>query len=176
MNFKKIKTRFLLKKILEKEKKKRKKIVLTNGVFDILHIGHIRYLQASKKLGDILVVALNSDKSTKRFKGLKRPIVPEKERAEVISSLDCVDYVLIFNETTAEKTIRCLKPDVYTKGGDHKIKDITEAPLVSLYGGKVKLLPVIDSHSVTILINKILQENPQKFDQKTEYQILHKKN
>ncbi|MCL5090680.1 MAG: adenylyltransferase/cytidyltransferase family protein [Patescibacteria group bacterium] len=166
----KIRKRFSLKKILDLEKKKgKKKIVFTNGVFDIFHVGHLHYLQESKKLGDILIVGINSDKSTKRFKGPKRPLVNQNERVEIIAALDCVDFAFVFNETTAERSIKFLKPDIYTKGGDHKIENIIEAPLVFSYGGEVKVIPATESRSVTLFIEKILNEIPLKLDQSLEY-------
>jgi D-beta-D-heptose 7-phosphate kinase/D-beta-D-heptose 1-phosphate adenosyltransferase len=154
----KIKNLSQLKKIVEKLKKENKKIIFTNGCFDLLHIGHIRYLQEAKKLGDCLIVALNSDNSVRKLKGEKRPLVPEEERAEIISSLSCVDYVIIFEELTPENIILNLKPHIQVKGGDYKIEDIPERKIVESYGGKVMIVPEVKGYSTTNLVEKILEQ------------------
>ncbi|MEN2993839.1 MAG: D-glycero-beta-D-manno-heptose 1-phosphate adenylyltransferase [Thermodesulfovibrio sp.] len=140
-----------LKKEIDNLKKQGKKIVFTNGCFDILHIGHIRYLKEAKKLGDILVVAINSDKSVRKIKPL-RPINPENERAEVLSSLEMVDYVTFFDEETPYNLIKLLKPDVLVKGGDWKVENIVGAELVK----EVYSLPYVEGISTTGIIERVL--------------------
>src|SRR3989344_7071562 len=113
-----------LKKIVAELRAKGKKITTTNGVFDILHIGHIRYLQEAKKIGNILIVAINSDSSTKKIKGPKRPLNNENHRAEALAALECVDYVIIFNEENPMKILGIIKPNIHVKGGDYDINRI----------------------------------------------------
>ena len=146
-----------LKQILQRERKTGKKIVFTNGCFDILHVGHVRYLTAAKKRGDILVIGLNSDSSVKELKGDKRPLIDEKARAELLSSLEVVDYISIFNESTANKIIADLQPDIYVKGGDYQIGKLPEVSTVASYGGEVQLIPVVTGASTTNIIKEILQ-------------------
>lgn len=128
-----------------------KKLVFTNGCFDLIHIGHVRYLREAKKLGDVLIIGLNSDLSVRALKPL-RPIVPEHQRAEVLSSLDMVDYVVIFNEDTPYELIRRIKPDVLVKGGDWKKQDIIGADLVA----EVYSLPFVEGISTTDIVEKII--------------------
>ena len=135
--------------------RKFKKIVFTNGCFDILHMGHVKYLQQAKSLGDILIVGVNSDASVRKLKGELRPIMSEKERAEVIAALECVDYVVIFPEMTPENLIRVVKPDIHVKGGDWKIEQIPEANLVQSYGGKVVIVDEIEGYSTSEIIRRI---------------------
>ena len=151
----KIKTLGSLVKIIRGLKKKGRRIVFTNGCFDILHFGHVKYLQDSKAKGDILVVGLNSDSSVKRLKGAKRPIVSQKHRAAVLAALEPVDYVVIFSEDTPELLIRALLPDVLVKGGDWKIQDIIGSEVVMRNGGKVFSIKFVDGFSTTALIKKI---------------------
>ena len=134
-----------------------RKIVLTNGVFDLVHVGHLRSLQAAKALGDLLIVAVNSDASTRVLKGLERPIVPAAERAELLAGFAAVDFVLIFEEATAEATVAALQPDVYVKGGDYDVsaESLPEAAIVRSYGGHVVLAPLVEGLSSTNLIAKI---------------------
>ena len=131
------------------------KVVATNGCFDILHIGHIRTLQKAKTYGDLLVVGLNSDDSVKKIKGKNRPINNEKERAETLAALGCVDIVVIFNEETAEKFLKSLKPDVYVKSNEYDLDNLPEAEVVRNYGGKTIQVPVIPNFSTTNIIEKI---------------------
>lgn len=152
----KIKTLEELKEIIKNLKKQNKKIVTTNGVFDILHLGHVKYLQEAKKLGDILIVAINSDSSVKQIKGPKRPINNQEARAEVLSALEFVDYVVIFNETNPVKILSEIKPNIHVKGGDYKINQIIEKNVVEKNNGKIVLIPEIKGYSTTDLINKIL--------------------
>ncbi|MFC1454915.1 D-glycero-beta-D-manno-heptose 1-phosphate adenylyltransferase [Candidatus Undinarchaeota archaeon] len=133
------------------------KIVFTNGVFDILHVGHIKYLEEAKGHGDTLIVGLNSDSSVKKIKGEGRPINDESSRASVLSSLSSVDYIVIFSEDTPEKLISALKPDVHVKGGDYNETDLPEAEVVKSYGGKIIIVPLVEGYSTTSLIEKMKQ-------------------
>lgn len=146
-----------LKQIVNKLKKDGKKIVLTNGCFDILHLGHVKYLEEAKKLGDILIVGVNSDKSVRILKGKERPIMPEKERAEIVAALKYVDYVVIFYETNPENVIAQLKPDIHVKGGDYAKDEIPESKLVESLGGKTVILKEIEGKSTSSIIQKILK-------------------
>lgn len=134
-----------------------KRIVFTNGCFDIIHLGHVLYLKSAKEYGDILVVGLNSDKSVKLIKGDKRPVVPQRERAVVLSSIRFVDYVVIFNEPDPYKIIEALKPDVLVKGGDWVIENIIGRDVVESSGGKVYSIPFIEGASSTNIIEEILK-------------------
>lgn len=151
----KIKKSSDLSKLLSRLRSKGKQIVFTNGCFDILHAGHVDYLSRAKRLGDILVVGLNSDSSVQKIKGKRRPINKERNRAKVLASLYFVDYVTIFSEPTPEGLIKKLKPDVLVKGGDWKIEDIVGSNFVRGYGGKVKRIPYIKGYSTTSLVEKI---------------------
>lgn len=141
-----------LKRQIDKIKRDKKKIVFTNGCFDILHIGHIKYLREAKKLGDILVVGINSDSSVKKIKPL-RPINPQQQRAEVIASLEMVDFVTLFEEETPYNLIKLIKPDVLVKGGDWRIENIVGSELVK----EVYSLPYVEGVSTTAIIDRILQ-------------------
>ncbi len=134
-----------------------KTLILTNGTFDVLHVGHVRYLQAARALGDILVVGVNSDMSVRGYKGPGRPIVPQDERAEILAALRCVDYVTIFDEPTAVHLVETLQPDFYVKGGDYTGagKPLPEADAVLAYEGKVHIIPYVEGHSATELIDKM---------------------
>jgi D-glycero-beta-D-manno-heptose 1-phosphate adenylyltransferase len=135
-------------------KSQNKKIVFTNGCFDLLHVGHIRYLQEAKRLGDVLVVGVNSDASVKRLKGPTRPVQIEADRAEILAALSAVDYTVIFTEETPLKLIETVKPDILVKGGDWKIEQIVGSDFVIANGGKVMSLLFIDGKSTTKLIEK----------------------
>ena len=141
--------------LIENWKKEGKKIVFTNGCFDIIHAGHVDYLEKAKLLGDKLIVGLNSDNSVKRIKGKERPIIPEKYRKKVLEALKPVDLVIIFQEDTPENLIKKIKPDVLVKGGDWKIENIVGAKFVKSYGGKVKTIEFVYDISTTKIINKI---------------------
>jgi D-beta-D-heptose 7-phosphate kinase/D-beta-D-heptose 1-phosphate adenosyltransferase len=132
-----------------------KKVVFTNGCFDLLHIGHVRYLQAARKLGDALVVGLNADASVRRLKGPGRPLTPAKERAEILAALTCVDFVTIFGATTPLRLIRALGPDVLVKGGDWTVDTIVGREVVEGRGGKVIAIPFVKNRSTTRTIGKI---------------------
>lgn len=143
-----------LKQIVRRLRSRGKKIVFTNGCFDIIHVGHVEYLFKAKKLGDVLVVGLNNDSSVKKIKGNDRPINNEDDRAKVLASLCSVDYVTLFADSTPEKLIKQLKPDVLVKGGDWKIKDIVGGDFVRSYGGKVKNISFVKGYSTSSLIEK----------------------
>jgi rfaE bifunctional protein nucleotidyltransferase chain/domain len=133
-------------------------LVLTNGVFDLLHYGHLHYLTAARALGDLLIVGLNSDASTRRNKGPLRPLVPEQERAALLLALEPVDELVIFDDPTAEALVAALQPEIYCKGGDYggtAGKVLPEAAIVERYGGRVVLLPYLPDHSTSDLIRLI---------------------
>ena len=134
---------------------KKKKIVFTNGCFDVLHKGHVFYLRRARKLGDVLIVGLNSDLSVRKIKGFGRPVNSQDDRAELLSELKCVDRVIIFNEDTPEKLIRKIRPDILVKGGDWKGKEIAGGAFVRSYGGRVQFLPFVVGFSTTELLAKI---------------------
>lgn len=156
MSKEKIKTIDELKEIVKKLKSENKKIVTTNGIFDIIHIGHIRYLQQAKKLGDILIVAVNSDSSTKKIKGPFRPLNNENDRAEALAALECVDYVTIFSDENPIKILEIIKPQVHVKGGDYNIDKIIEKDAVEKNNGKVVLIPEVKGYSTTEFIKRIV--------------------
>jgi D-beta-D-heptose 7-phosphate kinase/D-beta-D-heptose 1-phosphate adenosyltransferase len=153
----KIKTREDLHAIVEDLKKKEKRIVFTNGCFDLLHLGHVRYLEKAKSLGDILIVGVNSDRSVRNLKGPERPILPEEERTEILSSLACVDYITIFDELTPLELISFLQPHILVKGGDWTKETIVGAEVVEKLGGEVVILPFIEGSSTSNLIGTILK-------------------
>lgn len=132
------------------------KIVFTNGVFDILHVGHARYLAEARALGDALVVAVNTDRSVRGIKGDLRPVVSEMERAEMLGWLACVDYVALFDTPTPVPLIEQVKPAIYVKGGDYRIESLPETPVVRSYGGEVQILSLIEGRSTTRIIEKIV--------------------
>jgi rfaE bifunctional protein nucleotidyltransferase chain/domain len=144
--------------------------VFTNGCFDLLHLGHVRYLQEARKLGDFLVLALNGDESVHALKGPGRPLVPASERAEILAALACIDYVTVFPETTANALLDLLQPAIYVKGGDYvnaqsgepDLARLPEARSVLAYGGAIHLIPYLPGHSTTELIAAIkhLPEKP----------------
>jgi len=149
-----------LKDLLEKIRllrKQGKKIVFTNGCFDIMHVGHVRYLSKAKAKGEILVVGLNSDKSVNTIKGGKRPIVREDQRAEVLASMWCVDYVTVFNEPDPLKLIQAIKPDVLVKGADWSEDKIIGADFVKKNGGQVVRVPLVPEISTSSIMHKILE-------------------
>ena len=142
-----------LKEKIASLKSKNKKTVFTNGCFDILHLGHLKYLEESKKLGDFLIVAINSDKSVKSLKGLGRPVNNYKLRSKNLMELKFVDAVIVFSEQTPINLIKYLLPDVLTKGGDYKARDIIGSRTVERSGGKVVVLPYLKGYSTTNIIN-----------------------
>tara|TARA_B100000579_G_scaffold166387_1_gene135177 strand:- start:483 stop:947 length:465 start_codon:yes stop_codon:yes gene_type:complete len=149
---------FLLKDnidIIKKIKEERKKIIFTNGCFDLLHVGHIRYLAQAKKLGDFLIIGLNSDSSVQEIKGKDRPINSFEDRATLLSALNSVDLVIMFEEQTPENLIKDIVPDILVKGGDYNIEDIVGYQTVIQNGGQVRTLSFYDDYSSTKYINKI---------------------
>ena len=142
--------------LVKKWKNEGKKIVFTNGCFDILHAGHIDYLEKAKNLGDVLIVGLNSDTSIKRIKGKTRPVIPQEYRKRVLEGLRAVDLVIIFEEDTPERLIKEIKPDVLVKGGDWNIENIVGADFVQSYGGKVKTIEFVYDISTSKIIEKII--------------------
>ena len=171
-----------LAELLASQQEREQRIVFTNGVFDLLHLGHLRYLRQARRLGDLLVVGVNSDESTRQLKGSHRPLVPEAERAELLAALDCVDYVTVFAERTAEATLSLLQPEVYVKGADYAERAnrrqdtlldaeelrlmlvsnaslgerLPEARIVADYGGSLALLAYLPGHSTSDLIDRIV--------------------
>lgn len=143
--------------ILDDLRKQNKTIVTTNGCFDILHVGHVRYLEKAKSFGDVLIVALNSDKSVKKIKGDSRPINNEQDRAEVLSALRSVDYVVIFDEDTPLNLLLHIKPDVHTKGADYTIETLPEAKGIINAGGRIEFIQFVEGRSTTSVIEKMKQ-------------------
>jgi len=143
--------------ILQKKREAGKKIGVTNGTFDILHAGHVLYLEAAKKICDILVVSINTDESVKKYKDVNRPINPQEDRATIIASLQGVDYVTFHNEEKMQTTLELLRPDFYIKGGDYTESLLTSSDVLKGWGGKVKILPFIEGKSTTTIIKKIKQ-------------------
>lgn len=133
-----------------------KSVVFTNGCFDLLHVGHVRYLKEAREQGDLLFVGLNDDESTRGVKGPGRPYVGQDDRAEVLAALRYVDYVIIFSEKTAERLVAVLKPDVYVKGGNYRQEELPEATIVTDYGGRVHLTSLIADRSTSDLISTIV--------------------
>jgi len=146
-----------LQKALKEARARGRRIVFTNGCFDLLHIGHLRYLEKAKALGDILVVGVNSDLSVQRLKGPERPILPLEERMEILSGFECVDYVTSFSESTPLELISFLKPDVLVKGGDWTKETTVGREVVEGSGGEVAILPFVEGNSTTHIIETILQ-------------------
>jgi D-beta-D-heptose 7-phosphate kinase/D-beta-D-heptose 1-phosphate adenosyltransferase len=141
---------------LKQARDKQQRVVFTNGCFDLIHVGHTRYLQAAKQMGDILVVGVNSDASVNALKkGPDRPIVPEAQRAEVVAALGCVDYVVLFNEPDPLNLITAVQPDVLVKGGDWAIDTVVGRELVERRGGTVRTIPLVPGQSTTAIIERI---------------------
>lgn len=151
----KIKTLEEAKRETDRLKNEGRRIVFTNGCFDILHIGHARYLYRAKEMGDFLIVAVNSDKSVKSIKGPERPIINENERAEMLAALGCVDMTLVFDEDTPYRIIKELVPHVLVKGGDWREEDIVGSDIVKEAGGEVRSITFVDGSSTTSIIDRI---------------------
>lgn len=134
-----------------------RRIVFTNGCFDLLHVGHLRYLEQARALGDVLVVGLNADASVRGLKGPKRPVVPEDERAELLAGLRCVDYVTLFEEPVPNETLAALRPHFHVKGGDYEAESLPETPLVRSLGGEVVIMPLVEGRSTTNVVQRILE-------------------
>lgn len=153
----KIKHLDVLTAIITAEKARGKQVVFTNGCFDLLHAGHVKYLQKARNLGDLLVLGLNSDASVRRLKGEKRPLIGEEERAHILAALDCIDYVVLFDEDTPLKLITALKPHILAKGGDYTADGVVGKDVVEAYGGRVELVSFVDGKSTTNIIERILE-------------------
>ena len=129
--------------------------MFTNGCFDILHVGHVRYLSEARALGDILVIGMNNDRSVRRLKGAGRPLVGERERAEVLAALEMVDYVTVFGEDTPAELIAELRPDILVKGGDYRAEEVVGKEIVEASGGRVAIIPLVKGRSTTGIIEEI---------------------
>ncbi|MBI2485693.1 MAG: D-glycero-beta-D-manno-heptose-7-phosphate kinase [Deltaproteobacteria bacterium] len=151
----KILTRDLLSKTVFRLKEEGKRIVFTNGCFDLFHIGHLKLLKQAKEMGDVLVVGINSEDSAKRLKGEGRPFIGENDRVNIIAALDCVDYVVVFEEDTPLDLIKVLKPDLIVKGGDYSLDTVVGKNFVESYGGKVFIIPLVEGVSTSLLVDKI---------------------
>jgi D-beta-D-heptose 7-phosphate kinase/D-beta-D-heptose 1-phosphate adenosyltransferase len=149
-------SREALKKEIDRLRREGRKIAFTNGCFDILHVGHVRYLREAAKTGDVLILALNSDASVRAIKGDRRPLVPEAERADVAAALECIDYVIIFNELTPLELIEDLQPDVIVKGGDWAEENVVGRDAVKKWGGAVVIVPQVPGVSTTNIVEKII--------------------
>ncbi len=141
--------------LAERSHRQAKSIVFTNGVFDILHRGHVAYLTKARSCGDILIVGLNTDSSVRRLKGPSRPVNPQVDRAAVLVALRCVDYVVFFGEDTPDRLIRAIKPDVLVKGADYRESEIVGAQFVRSYGGKVRRIKLVSGRSTSRIISKM---------------------
>ncbi len=155
----KIKNLDVLASLVTEEKVKGKRVVFTNGCFDLLHVGHVKYLQKARTFGDLLIVGLNSDASVRALKGETRPLIVETERAHILAALDCVDYVVIFGEDTPLRLIEALRPLVLVKGGDYTPERVVGKDVVESYGGRVELVTFVDGKSTTGIIEKIRKEH-----------------
>ncbi|HCE69509.1 MAG: bifunctional heptose 7-phosphate kinase/heptose 1-phosphate adenyltransferase [Geobacteraceae bacterium GWC2_55_20] len=153
----KIKSRDVLALLIAAEQAKGKQVVFTNGCFDLLHAGHVKYLQKARGLGDLLVLGLNSDASVRRLKGAKRPLINEDERAHILAALYCIDYVTIFDEDTPLELIKALKPLILVKGGDYSLDGVVGRDIVEQYGGRVELVSFVDGKSTSNIIDKVLE-------------------
>jgi len=153
----KIKKREELLRIIKDLKAKGKRIIFTNGCFDLLHVGHIRYLEEAKTLGDILIVGVNSDTSVRKLKGPKRPVLPVEERTEILSGLACVDYITVFDELDPLALITSLQPNVLVKGGDWTKEQTIGKEVVERSGGEVVIIPFVQGASTSSIIETILK-------------------
>ena len=153
----KVKTLKHLKALVQKLQQNGQTVVLANGCFDWLHVGHIRYLQASRDLGDCLVVAVNGDASVKRLKGVSRPLMPANERAEILAALSCIDYVVVFNELNVEQVLLSLQPQIHCKGTDYTEQTVPEREIVKNYGGRVAIVGDPKDHSTHHLLQRSME-------------------
>lgn len=151
-------TRQFAATMVQEAKKQGKVVVFTNGCFDILHIGHLRYLEEAKKQGDLLVVGVNTDASVKRLKGDTRPINTEYDRAELLCGLSAVDYTVLFEEDTPEALLEELRPSIHVKGGDYKKEDLPETKIVEKHGGEVRILHFVEGKSTSNIVKKIQEK------------------
>ena len=150
-----LKTQDEIIKIVKEEQAKGKSFVVTNGCFDILHVGHVRYLQKTKTFADYSIVMLNSDKSVRSIKGPTRPINNENDRAEILCALDCVDFVILFDEDSPQNLIAEIKPDVHTKGADYTVDTLPEAKTIIENGGRIEFISFVEGKSTTSIIEKM---------------------
>lgn len=155
MNKEKIHTLESLQPIVRQLKAAGQTVVFGNGCFDLLHVGHIRYLQSARELGDVLVVGLNSDSSVRALKGPQRPLMPEEERAEILAAMSAVTYVVIFQELTVERLLRTLQPDIHCKGTDYTVDTVPEREIVKSYGGRVAIVGDPKDHSTRDFLKEI---------------------
>ncbi|MBI1987651.1 MAG: D-glycero-beta-D-manno-heptose-7-phosphate kinase [Nitrospinae bacterium] len=144
-----------LRPLVNLAKSQGKRIVFTNGCFDLLHVGHIHYLQKARALGDLLIVGLNDDASVRQLKGLDRPLISQEDRASILAALGCIDHVVIFSELTPENLIREIRPHVLVKGGDYSLETVVGREMVESYGGRVELIPYIEGRSTSDLVQQI---------------------
>jgi D-beta-D-heptose 7-phosphate kinase / D-beta-D-heptose 1-phosphate adenosyltransferase len=151
----KILSREQLPAVMEDHRRNGKRIVFTNGCFDLLHVGHARYLETARGLGDLLVVGVNSDTSVRGLKGEKRPLVPQDERAELLAHLGCVDYVTVFDEERPDAVIALVQPAIHVKGGDYAPETLPEAETVRRYGGRIEIVPLVLGRSTTNVIERV---------------------
>lgn len=140
-------------------RKKGARVVLANGCFDVLHVGHVRYLEGARALGELLIVAINSDEQVRALKGAGRPFVSERERAEIIAAIRVIDYVTIFSEPTVEALLRALRPDVHAKGTDYTVETVPERDVVRSYGGRVCIVGDAKDHSSTEMIERVHRQS-----------------
>lgn len=138
-------------------REQKQRLVFTNGCFDLLHVGHVRYLKTAREMGDFLVVAINSDASVRRLKGATKPVITQAQRGEVLASLQCVDFVFPFEENTPQRVIDAIIPDVLVKGGDWVLNQIVGRETVEAYGGTVVSVPLVQDISTTIIIQRIIE-------------------
>lgn len=150
-----------LEQIVKDVKQKGQSIVFTNGAFDLIHVGHVRYLQGASELADVTVCALNSDESVRRLKGEGRPVLPLEERMEIVSAIECVDFVTSFEESNVERLLLVLKPDIHAKGTDYSKDTVPEVEIVRSYGGQVAITGDPKNHNTTDIIRKISGEEKE---------------
>jgi len=146
-----------LARCLEEPRSHGRSIVFTNGCFDLLHIGHVRYLAEARSYGDLLVVGVNTDASVRALKGPRRPLIPEAERAEMLAHLATVDFVTLFGEPTADALIEVVRPAIYAKGGDVILERVPEAPTVRRLGGTIRIAGKVEEHSTSDIVERVLR-------------------
>ncbi len=154
----KLKTLPELKRIAEEARKAGRTVVFANGCFDLIHVGHIRYLQAAREMGDILILAVNGDSSVQELTGPGRPLMPELERAEILAALQCVDYLVLFNDQTADRLLREIRPDIHAKGTDYSEETVPERETVLGYGGRIAIVGDAKEHSTRDYLKRISGE------------------
>jgi rfaE bifunctional protein nucleotidyltransferase chain/domain len=155
MSSSKVFSRTEILRLAETERRAGRRLVLANGAFDLLHVGHVRYLEAARREGDWLAVAVNSDRSVARAKGASRPILPEQERAEIVAALSCVDAVVVFDEDSPVGLIAAMRPDIHAKGTDYSADSVPERDAVAAYGGRTAIVGDPKDHATTDLISRI---------------------